>query len=734
MAVVTFGPSNGSHYSAVSPVVSWRASWADAWTVRSDLDPVEAVWSVAPTLSVATLEYHYGEVAGPGVANYAIRTRDNGYGLVNGYVRIAYGNRTWYGVVEEVTDQQYAEADGVDRGIMEVKCYGMEKLLADHVILNSVMDDPPYKTIPHPIGFNVEGPLGIKGNRSANVLGQTYVFSNDGSSPGTWSSRQIARYLIEHQTPRNHVDVIIVPFELVNEEAIPDWDLPLLPIEDGTTFSVLSQVIDRRRALAWWCDVDEDTNRVQVKIETLAETPVSFGLPLSVPLPANQNIVDIVATEDELTGVSVSLSSLPTYQQVVARGARMRHVGSFSFEDSTLESAWGAALETRYEAGGSPHPANTPKKRKQTRNADARSSPDLADVYSLFKVPDDWDYRVGDGEGGATAPLFLNDLDVIQEQYRLGLYFEQSLPLLAGVDYGTDKIPNGTVDESTGNDEELSPFVVLQRPQNANRWHRADQPAALATERVNDQENERLRAVVSIPRRSRSVRVRVVGQPQHAIAKTDFTRQAEDPFVGDYDYKTGMILTASMEASYFAEARYPENEPSGYDAIRYKIIYYGEQYTRHYVAPDTVVGVDVDGELVRSDGGYLPAKSDSDNVSILAALAKIAAQWYLYRHDILSLSTYRLPSAATLDRGYWVRSANGINVGGIISEIRINTPTGETQASPPSLSLVTWSGELDAVGFTPALPDEKPQRVIDKVADPVPFNPGRFGPDGREVR
>jgi hypothetical protein len=210
-----------------------------------------------------------------------------------------------------------------------------------------------------------------------------------------------------------------------------------------------------------------------------------------------------------------------------------------------------------------------------------------------------------------------------------------------------------------------------------------------------------------VPQGTLTVRLEVQGEPQHAIAFADFTKLAEDYATGEFDWRKA-IFTLSVLSPWHTEARWPQPART-YDAVRLKVIYAGDQYYLHYVAPQTVVGLTADGYLVTSDGGWIPAKVNAAYpIPYLEDVAKISAAWYTVQHYVLTLESYRLKAAVDIPLGGLIVNAGGgvvepghrQEVNSPITQIRMVFPRGGGDKTPPArMQIKTWAGELEAVEF-----------------------------------
>lgn len=728
--------AEGVHDQALWIEVYTRTKWAEEWILRETLIPTEVTWSVAPTLPVAVLEMHYGEVLQPSGLNGGRQfdevLKSDWTSLVGSFLKVEFRSyvlpedianvdgyyRRWYGRIEEVHDEQggVSNSTGKAYGKLTFVAYGLEKLLADHAILESfcVDNDGNPLTVGIPLDFNRQGPRAIVGNRSAVQSGASYVFGGKPSTNVAWSSYEILDYLLTYQTPVNESGDTVVLFTPRLPIGLPPTnDTPIIKCDNATTYSIISQILDRRRVTMWWVDVDDDTNQCLLKADTMVPSPI-IGNKLS--LPPNSNQIHLRYDGDSLTNVVINNSELPTVDQVVCQGPRIRCCATFSYDDDNIEKGWTTTQQETYEAGGYPHPDGTPVKRKQTRNDAVRRSPTLEDVYSLFRIPEDWNFYVGNGFGVSANPLFVVDVTDVQPQCFSELFLDQTLPLLEGVDYSDSAIGDGTVPLAYGDNNEMRPFVLFRKPWTESglyRYQNAEGSAA-SVETTNPKENPRLSCNMSIPERSRSVRLKVQGDVQHAIAYGDFTGQSEDPKFGRFSW-TQALFTLSIESQFRTEGIWPDILYVN-DAVRKKVIYCGDQYRQDYVAPDTVVGVDADGKLVTSDGGWIPLKNgDDDPTKLLQDIAKIAHSWYGTQHYVLSLDSYRMKPSGDIPLGSLILTAGG---GGAVNPDNpldpghlqtINAPVTQItylfphnmgdRLQPGRMRIKTWAGELDAVEF-----------------------------------
>jgi len=765
-------PINSGVVLQYAPEVFIRQKWGDTWLPYPKLAPVEVTWSVAPTLPVATFEMDYGSVRPPyreldgdgnEILGFQEVTKWSATNLVGWFVRIKCLTnvsesqpiqfaRYWYGVVEQAHDEQGGTElvkklndDGTTSTIVRaygrvtLVAYGLEKLLADHQVLTSWCEGLTEVGIS--LDFNRAGPKGVEGNRSPNPFLLTYLFGKDPVTAKKWSTRQIVEYLLAYHVPQDqagdpklhwYLDTASKPF-------VCDTDNPLLKCENASTYSLISQLLDRRRGLMWWVEVDQsidvESNSPNAPLWIKCNS-INSGIVVGskISIPANTNQINIEYDSDPLTKAVINTSDLQRYDQVVVRGPRIRCVGTFSAQDGTLEAGWKSADESTYEAGGTPHPAGIPRLRKEERNDKVRRSPKLSKVFSLFRIPSSWDFLIGDGEGGVKKPMFCGSDGEEREQNYLDLAVEQTMPILEGNDYSGTFIPAGTVPFETVNEHEMRPLVFFRRP----KWTTAPykyQPAEgtnAEREVISPGENAKIQCHVSVPQNTMTIRLEVAGEKQHAIAygapptppalPEAWTFQpiaGEDKACGQVDWRK-MVVTLSIESQFHIEAIHPDPALAN-DTIRKKIIYAGDQYYQHYVAPNTVVGIDTVGFLIRSDGGWIPTTgAPEDPIPYLKDVAKVSAAWYTVQHFEMTLQSYRLKSQNDIPLGALILKAGGgvaaaeygmdrLDVNAPVTQITFRYPAGNGTRTPAAtMEIKTWAGELEAVELVPVkLPPRK---------------------------
>lgn len=693
-----------------------RARWEDPWVLDPLLHCDEVVWSVAPSMPTATIHRYYGEIARPGALTFAKEDRSS---KLRAYVKIVVtgqqGNHSWYGVIELEEDdldggRYYTQPGGTvtitPTGEQTFTAYGLEHLLAQLVIRTSIADDRAggTETIGRGISFNADG----KPNANA---GKT-AFAGEPDDLHWWSTNTIVWYLLSHQTPvdRDGVDRIIFSMAVADALRLPTWDHPQLEQHHQSVYDLLSSLIPRQRLMMWWLEVEEESNQVRLRIATSNVIDVDLGIPGSDPIPANIDLYHLIFDADNSARAVLKTSAIEHYDQFVVQGARRRSCFSVGFDDDTIALGWTVAEEEKYEEGAkyaASLPAATEITERRKLHAEARGADEVRDVYVRFALPDDWDGKVGMGDGTTPLepafPVHRDDgttEDDPAPYFRPTLVIDQTLPLLEGVDYSGDKIPS-LLDYSNSTLRERPPLVAWKLPGTTpQRWQDVTaigRKADLETEEPDELYTWSCEVIVS--GEDRSIQLHVHGEPQHILAKTDFSGQPEDDQLGEHDYRD-MICTLAVTEDRHAEGRYPEDTmlPAGVDLIRRKVIDAGDRFRQDYVCPYTIVDIDESGALVRSDGGFV--QDDSDE---LKGIARVAYEWYGTNRKVLSLATdivFAIPLGSVVE---WI--GDGVvpgeghyqQINSPLTEIRIATPRhqGDGAPEPGRMLLTTGWGELD---------------------------------------
>ena len=707
---------------APAHTVYTRSNWADAWTAAgSGVQCTEAVWSVAPSISTATLEREWGQVAPRTSTNISAQARLD---LIDQYVKIVFqleydasagswSTVTWYGVVRVQEDSPT---------IQRWACYGMEVLLAEHRVFSSWWRERGKAPVEIERGLTFN--RGGKPNLAVHAWEGVYYFGTEPDTNGLWTTKDAIEYLLRRQTPTDKHGNRRVPFRLTTYPVPglpPAWDRPELYTHGVSTWDLLCQLLPRQRLMGFKVGVSESSTPADVVIYPFSWTAeaIPVELPDAAPIPANPNQWRIDFTASPETVYSLKLSTIDKYDQTIARGNRRRAVCTLGAPDSTLEAGWTSTHETAYEAGasGATAWAGASVAERERMNAEVRGGVQLSDVYARFAIPRDWDGQASNGQGGTKAEVFAmyvpGGIGYPGRVYDLDLEIEPTLPLLEGVDYSGTKISAETFDESDATGREMAAACFWKIPNTSpQRWAPVDTLGrSAAAEEESETEQHKWSGNLSVDATSRAVRLEVIGEPQHVIAEIDFAGQAgcNDADLGDNDWREAVFTVSILEDRY-AQGTWPESIATEADVVRTLHIDAGPAYLHDNVAPRTVIDVDEDSALVTTDGGILHDDRDK-----LIAIARASHAWYGSTRRALTLATEWRGLLESVARGEFITAfvttaADGDDadpdddfyaarqVNSVISEISIETPRVRPgQYAAPRVRLVTACAELDAL-------------------------------------
>lgn len=727
MNPTTVSLSNGTGlYDVGSQRVYVRASWFASWTLVPDLFCSELVWCASPAIPSASFVWHYGSIRAANSATFSEVLKLSG--IARWFVKVEYDykntsngwlTKSWYGTFDVLQDRMDGERilDGqrVASGSQQIHGYGLANLLSGSKMFASAIEfDGGVKFIERSLTFNRNG----LPNRSENPTGGVHVFSS--LNPEHWSTSDILNYLLFVFSPRNETGVVQVPFTLQpNNSSVPTWDRPEVATDLKTPINVIESILSRHRLKGFYFDVASTSNGNIVYCVPFSYSDSTFLLPNGSLVPQNAFPLHVVFSNDLTGSASLKTSVVDTYDRVVCFGARRRSVFSISFDDATLEEGWTSTIESEYETGASTdpnYPAAGEVAKRQRADSEFRTNPQFVNVYRRFAMTDDWDGLTNGGQNedpDRSAFPEQSNTGAIDETktnpfFRNEIVFDSTLPLKLGVDYSGSKIGDGNVFDSDAPDIESPPLVIISQPDQAGvaaadeKFFNVSQIGIGGVFEDLSGANSRWSADVEMSPTDASFFLHVDGQHQWVIAEADFTKLPDDPDFPQLDYNT-LIATVSVAEDRRIVAAYPPLNMSVGNVPVYRTLQIdcGDRYQRNYVAPNTVVGLNADGTISRSDGGFV-----RDDTQELESIAKTLFRWYGRERSVLTLETFHFETL--LDIGRMITGINipdADNVGGhyrqsinsVITEIRISFSEGTAESPPPVplWRITTQAGELD---------------------------------------
>lgn len=263
----------------------------------------------------------------------------------------------------------------------------------------------------------------------------------------------------------------------------------------------------------------------------------------------------------------------------------------------------------------------------------------------------------------------------------------QKLPLLATRDYSGNKIASGDTKNATLNEtvpEELTMFVVFKSEAKAipgeeaveEKYIWASKNSQLGLNPPKEEEDRDWSSTVRVVKDDTSFHIKLSGKDTrpHSIAKsTLLPLDVDEEDEGKVDWQK-MIATIAYEGDRYCESVYPPEILGIIDNLRVLRVDAGRDYKLDWVQPDTVVDIDAEGQLVRSDsGGYI-----RDDRLELEDIARRAHGYYGVQRGILSLTS-----------GY-KDTGSGIRLGRMISKVRngsVDVDAGDPLAGPTYVPL-----------------------------------------------
>lgn len=652
--IVIAGPFTGA-VPIVSPVaiVEIRQTWADEWQVDNTLEYVAGGAAAASEgIDEARFRRVYGRVGEPWESDLAARELLH---LTGYWVRVrlldAQGPITIFSgrigpASREIDGGQVTDPVSllpIPSGEQTWTAYGPLRLLDKLSISESVqLTEEEIEGVgtvwvetrlPKPQDMN--GGLGagtIVGNRSANKGSSgTYVFG--GSE--TWTNGQMLAYLLRH-------------FVDDSDDGGPAWSVggqvaALEEIEISLPFNVgkttaaaaIRALIDRERGLDWVIRPTDDG--FQIEVFALLAVPYTFN---GKTVPANPNVIDFSADDDAaVVKCVIEQSDEHLYGKVRVIGGPVLVCCTLKGElvhpwyEGSLTARWDPDLETLYKAGTGT-PTDTASQHDQAR-ADETFEP----VYQHFGAPDDWDHQ-----GGAASPAFdaIGGLVASPDgaaYQNLVRKTESFLPLKTGWDYSVDPAVDHNAD---GVEPDLMKPAV---------WIEHDNPEDPLYLPIED-----LGVSVSVPADDWGV---VLGcQPQHKLAREDWTGAAEARYFPEYEWRE-MVATIAFRSDFRLEMEEVIEDAINADGV---LDIKAEDCEIWYLAPQTVVGTSGTGVLLHS--GDQPRLIRDDSQRLAGILAGAVSRYLASR----TKATIRL-------RGLWPYQGmigtilEGIESGGDVDQV-----------------------------------------------------------------
>lgn len=699
-----------------APSTVWvRTSWADPWTERPDMIPVEAEWATAPDVATATLEYRYGRVLLPGTSTPATLTPITARGY---FVLIAYpcddgGNWYWLGFAESPinSDEEPASGSLPASGIQTIPCFGMLAALQEAQILSTVHDNPVSAFAKRSAGGFVF---------NANHLGNKHPDEQDLSEGGvtttagvfalpfattsqTWSSAAIAKHLTHFHLPTasGTTPSAGIPWTVSGLAALPDWDKPTIETDGRSVAEILDQLTPASRSLGYAIGADTTPAAIPGDPPTITSLVIAFDTsqasPLAIPtlgtVPANSRQFEITASEDPQTETKVTNDDSDVVDQVIVRGPREIGIGTFEYT-SDLVDDWTVAEQADYVTGASDSDGFAQLKPSAQRklNRQYRDAANLDHVYSRFRFKDDWD---GTASGENVFPYEF--AEVIHIPFVGNVEILDRLPLYSAVEYSGAV---ASVLEVSGSDLR-DVLVTLQDPA-------ADKPipthqignADVGTDTKHADALPFTMTVAVSNDPGPKVSLPVSGAPRHAIAGESFAGNAGDlaqKRYGGWNYTT-IKATLAIRGTRRPEYRIPDDASvDALDVVRRRVLTLEHATLQSvYIAAGTVVGFDPAGDAKTSEGGHL-----RDPSLLIEGIATISAEYFTQPRKRVVIVTGRRISDLGIGGLITTVSTQTAAVDAVIKRIRVTTPVDRDgrQTGTPQTEIIAASDAVDPMAL-----------------------------------
>lgn len=665
------------------PIVYTKTTWAGAWTEQPLMRALTVAVQAAPGHSSATLLWKYGSTKQPQIGD---READRVYtpiprgDFLGNYVRIEFLNQVWWGVIQDVEDDNQGLIDGtIPKGLQLYTAFGLTWFLDNGkpITQSKVKYVGGTHTIDRAIPFNG----GTDGSRRKNSVAwknydsTTKCFTDRGVSaaPIAWTAAAAIGYILDNFFPRNAAGDELVPFVLADDaDSFLNYELPLVDYDGFTPWQLINRLVDHRRGLLLMTKVVDDTVQLVVR----SQNATAITLPSGGTIPANPDLMSYdFDNAVNVKSAKVSTTLVRKYDQIICLGERAGSVFTVA-PGVNFEADWTSAQATTYNAGASALVgySSLSNPDKAAANADRRAADDLDRVFSWWRASLSWNGRAWNVPSGGDPPFAFPSIDADgtvttttgANVQRGGLRVADFVPLRAGVDYTAAAITPDTDGTDDADADYLPPILFLKAA--AIRSGGSD-AGWVHAERLNaaaDLNSTKRPYNFSVDLQTREdsfgLKFRTQGAPQHFICRDLFTAPDSSDSVplADSLTSTDWLATVYVQQDQFCRAQYPKQaDLPSLDLIRPLLLRFENAFL-DYVVPGSVLGVKA-GELkTTSAGGFV-----RDDRKRLEDMARLAYAWHGQTRRILSLQFRGLTTGfevghliTTIGRGSNVRTIN----------------------------------------------------------------------------
>jgi len=621
-----------------------RKLWADDWQYMPELEMRRCVdASAAHDLPILEFRRTYGRAKSPhdntiptagsprepiDLSGYWARMRLVGeHGL----------SLEWVGRVNAESRDVHGTSDYLS-GVQTWVAYGPGQILRKTQVYQSIWSQ-----------WNLEQTLGwipsmngrgahnsIVGNRSAEKSKpspssaiETYCYGGT----DVWSRFDYAEYILGR-------------FVDESDDSGPAWWLggwacELAALTDTISFSggetvadILRKLISTRQGFDYTIVPADEGFEIYVYALTAEEW--QYG---GATLPRNPVRFDVrLKNEKHLIHTQIVRTDEQKFGKIVVLGRRI--VVCCTLDYATLEGKWPEDLETAYKAGTG-NPDDDAEDHDKARQAD-RFHP----VYQYFGAPADWDWheelaRVELDRSGNVVAVCTGDY---QNKVRRTL---TRLPLREGFDYTTDPPTDSNPSGYEAEYRNIEAWLYVEDEQTG--WPPSSSGRYVSVDMLG----------IALSASGADWGIILNPSPNHLLAKNHWDDANETDKEPLYDYET-LVATIAIETDQRFAMVYeiPDAKPS--DGTLVVSVPDAELW---WLAPSTVIGVDIHGVLMESPSDGIVLRNDADRMAL--AMAGAISRYRDARAKM------ELTFKGLLPRSHWIGQIIGVvDEGGNTHEIR----------------------------------------------------------------
>lgn len=726
-------PTSLTKYSTTPDEPQQVQIWTgSAWAAVPRLRCERLTQTVQPAggISSAVLSYDYGEIEeynpnNPGFqtieplgsATSVLATVSPGNTEIHHrFVRVVVFNPAtglpearWVGVVVAVEDTQKKRRripstleDSVQvYGTQTLQVRGPEWLLNRKQVTRSRAQQHPHQPggwdrIGRSIPFNIRDGRAGTGTLYANKEAGWANFNRYDNflQAEVWSGSDIVRYLKTFFLPDSFngqgIDFILeaASYRLLSS-IYPQFD----PY-GKTIYQILNELINPRRFFSWRAryiaGADTAFGDWEIEIQSASATPIT--LPSKKVIAANTDTVSLTSSGNIDSRISKTSDSSNQFQGVIVEGALKGHVltrplvTSQTTDEKTISKGifgrgWSAAEEAAYKAGVTVSPTDTTD--IEVANTLLRTN-QYQDVFTRFVCDSDFD--------------FARDKITDEDQYVLGLRWQNQMPLLVNKDYTVlgsydteeDQWEYPTKKDFRNSDEFVKMFAVykLRAIEGTDKYCKHSE---LSSVLAKDD--------YSIPGKASGVRLEILDDafgirlvPTRAEPHWQASQEASEiqptaPIDTAFDFTTDIQVTGYFREDDHVRGSWPVGIEDKYGShADYLILRLGDIAFHDILHPSTVVETD-EGNLVKSPNKEQILRDDRKK---LEDIARLAYEWYAVRRHAYAITYSQLVRDV-------IPGQIAVNIDGEVTDSQVTSVTWDFNSFQTSIATAYAEPDLTTI-------------------------------------